>query len=64
MVKKIVAIIPARGGSKRIHNKNLYPIFDKPLIQYTIDQAKKSKLLTDFFVSSDDKKNFRLCKIE
>ncbi len=63
MVNKIVAIIPARGGSKRIHNKNLYPIFDKPLIQYTIDQAKKSKLLTDFFVSSDDKKILDYAKL-
>ena len=63
MDNKIVAIIPARGGSKRIHNKNLYPIYDKPLIQYTIDQAKKSKLLMDFFVSSDDKKILDYAKL-
>lgn len=50
----IIAIIPARGGSKRIRDKNLYPILKKPLIQYTIEQAKQSKLLKDVFVSSDN----------
>ncbi len=54
MKHDIIAIIPARGGSKRIRDKNLYPVLKKPLIQYTIEQAKKSKLLKDVFVSSDN----------
>ena len=35
----IVAIIPARGGSKGIPRKNILPLFDKPLITWTIEQA-------------------------
>lgn len=70
MNRNIVAIIPARGGSKRIKNKNLLSILNKPLIDYTLDQANKSKFLKDFFVSSDDElildyvrsKNFKVIK--
>jgi CMP-N,N'-diacetyllegionaminic acid synthase len=50
---KILGIIPARGGSKGIKNKNLYKLNGKPLIYYSIQAAKKSKLLTDFVVSTD-----------
>tara|TARA_Y100000022_G_C13141387_1_gene325134 strand:+ start:117 stop:803 length:687 start_codon:yes stop_codon:yes gene_type:complete len=54
MKHDIVAIIPARGGSKRIRDKNLYPLLKKPILQHSIEQAKKSKLLKDVFVSSDN----------
>lgn len=40
----ILGFIPARGGSKGIPKKNLYQLNGKPLIQYTIDEAKKSKI--------------------
>ena len=50
---KILAIIPARGGSKGIPKKNLYSLAGKPLIQYSIEAAKKSKLISDFIVSTD-----------
>jgi len=50
---KILGIIPARGGSKGIRNKNIKPLCGKPLIQYTIESALKSKLLTRISVSSD-----------
>ena len=50
---KTIAIIPARGGSKGIKNKNLIPILGKPLIQYTIDSAIKCELLDDIWISSD-----------
>jgi len=50
---KILGVIPARGGSKGIKNKNLYKLNGKPLIYYSIQAAKKSKLLTDFVVSTD-----------
>lgn len=49
----VVAIIPARGGSKRLPNKNLFPICGKPLITHTIEQALSTQLIGDVFVSSD-----------
>jgi len=52
----IVGVIPARGGSKRLPKKNLRLLNGKPLIAYTIEEAKKSKLLTSFYVSTEDKK--------
>jgi len=50
---KILAIIPARGGSKSIPGKNLAVLDGKPLIQYTIDAAKNSKLIGRLIISSD-----------
>ena len=52
---KILAIIPARGGSKRIKNKNLKLIGGKSLVERTIDVAKKSKYLDKIILSSDKK---------
>ena len=51
--KKIVAIIPARGGSKSIKNKNIIDFNGKPLIYYTINQALRSKEFTRVIVSTD-----------
>lgn len=48
-----MGVIPARGGSKGIKNKNLHNLNGKPLISFTIEAAKKSKLITDFIVSTD-----------
>ena len=42
--KKILAVIPARGGSKRVPMKNIRKIAGKPLIEWTILEAKKSSL--------------------
>ena len=50
---KIVGMIPARMGSTRVKNKNLRLINNKPLIQYIIDSASKSKLLNDLYVNSE-----------
>jgi CMP-N,N'-diacetyllegionaminic acid synthase len=50
----ILAIIPARGGSKSIPRKNIYPIAGKPLIAYTIELALKSNLINRVIVSTDD----------
>tara|TARA_B100001094_G_C18110195_1_gene760701 strand:+ start:767 stop:1465 length:699 start_codon:yes stop_codon:yes gene_type:complete len=52
---KILGIIQARGGSKGIPKKNIKEINGKPLISYTIEEAKKSKMFDNFVVSSDDK---------
>lgn len=50
----IIAIIPARGGSKRIPHKNMIDFCGKPLVQWTIEQAKASKLIDKVYLSSDD----------
>ena len=51
-----IGVITARGGSKGIPKKNIKPLLGKPLIYYTIAEAKKSKSLTRLFVSTDDEK--------
>ena len=51
-----VAIIPARGGTKRIPKKNIKNICGKPIIGWTIDIVKKSKIFNKIIVSTDDKK--------
>jgi N-acylneuraminate cytidylyltransferase len=50
-----VAIIPARGGSRRIPRKNIRPFFGKPIIAYSIEAALQSNLFEAVYVSSDDK---------
>ena len=49
----VLGVIPARGGSKSIPQKNIVDLNGKPLIAYTIDAAKKSKLLNSCIVSTD-----------
>jgi CMP-N-acetylneuraminic acid synthetase len=51
--KKILAVTLARGGSQSIPKKNIALINNKPLIQYTIDEAFKSNYIDDYCVSSD-----------
>ena len=52
--KKTVAIIPARGGSKRIPKKNIVDFHGKPMIAWTIEAALKSKIFDKVIVSTDD----------
>ena len=52
---KNVAIIPARGGSKRIPRKNVKDFLGKPIIAYSIETALKSELFDEVMVSTDDK---------
>ena len=52
---KTLAIIPARGGSKRIPKKNIKNFFGKPIIAYSIEAAKKSEIFNEIMVSTDDK---------
>lgn len=49
-----LAIIPARGGSKSIHKKNIFPIAGKPLIGYSIEHAMASEKIDRVIVSTDD----------
>ena len=62
MLKNIVAIIPARGNSKRFKNKNIYKIKNKPMIVYTIDACKNSNLIKHIFVSSENKRILEISK--
>lgn len=49
----IVAIIPARSGSKGVPKKNIHPLAGKPLIRYTVDEARKVSLIDRIIVSTD-----------
>jgi CMP-N-acetylneuraminic acid synthetase len=51
--KRIIAIIPARGGSKGLPGKNIKPLLGKPLLSWTIEQANASRYIDDIFVSTD-----------
>ncbi|AZQ44701.1 acylneuraminate cytidylyltransferase family protein [Nonlabens ponticola] len=51
---KILAVIPARGGSKGIPRKNIKMLGSKPLIAYSIDVALESQLFDDIIVSTED----------
>ena len=50
----MLAVIPARGGSKGISNKNIVPLMGKPLINWTIEAAQSSRYIDRLILSSDD----------
>ncbi len=58
----IVALIPARGGSKRIPKKNIKDFFGKPLIAYSIETAKNSQLFDRIIVSTDNEEIASIAK--
>ncbi|MFH0969681.1 MAG: pseudaminic acid cytidylyltransferase [Patescibacteria group bacterium] len=60
--KKILAIIPARGGSKRIPRKNIKDFLGKPIIAYSIETALKSGLFDEVMVSTDDQEIAEVAK--
>jgi len=59
---KKIAIIPARGGSKRIPRKNIKYFLGKPIIAYSIEAALKSNLFEEIMVSTDDKEIAEIAK--
>lgn len=59
---KILCTICARGGSKGVKNKNIKPLHGKPLIAYTIEQAKASNLFEHIVVSSDSEDIIQIAK--
>jgi len=59
---KLIAIIPARGGSKGIPRKNIKLVNSKPLIEYSLDVAVKLKSISSVWVSSDDNNILDICK--
>jgi len=62
MNKDAIAIIPARGGSKRIPRKNIKEFFGKPLIAYSIEIALSSGLFSKVVVSTDDEEIAKVAK--
>ncbi len=62
-MSKCVAIIPARGGSKRIPRKNIKDFHGKPLIAYSIEVALKSGLFQKVIVSTDDEEIASIAKL-
>lgn len=59
---KNIAIIPARGGSKRIPRKNIRPFMGKPIIAYSIEAALQSGLFDEVMVSTDDEEIAAIAK--
>lgn len=62
--KKVLAIIPARGGSKRLPRKNILPLGAEPLIKWTIDAAKDCQYIDRFIVSTEDSEIAEVSKKE
>lgn len=62
MGKKFLFIIPARGGSKGVSRKNIRDLAGKPLITWTIEEAKKSKFADQIILSSEDKEIIQVAK--
>lgn len=60
--KKLLAIIPARGGSKRLPKKNVLPFAGRPLISWTIDAALSSLCFDSIVVSSDDEPTLSIAR--
>lgn len=60
--KRILAIIPARGGSKGVPRKNIRNLAGKPLIAWTIEEANKSKYIDRTIISSDDEEIMMVAK--
>ena len=51
--EKIIAIIPARGGSKGIKNKNIYPINGKPLVYWTVYASQMAECIDKVIIATD-----------
>ena len=62
-LKNILGVIPARGGSKGIPNKNIIEIGGNPLIHYTIKAGLESKMLTHCVVSTESDEIKRIAKV-
>lgn len=60
--KKIVVCIPARGGSKGIPKKNIVDLVGKPLIAHSIEAAKNCELVSEVYVSTEDKEIAEISK--
>ena len=59
---KSVAVITARGGSKRIPRKNIKPFLGKPILEYSIEAALQADLFHEVMVSTDDEEIAEVAK--
>ncbi len=62
LLKNILVIIPAKGNSKRLKNKNILKIWGKPMLYWSIQAAKKSKFKNKIYVSSENEKILKYAK--
>ena len=60
--RKIIAIIPARSGSKSMKDKNIRELGKKPLIAWSIESCFKSKFISKVYVSTDSKRYAKIAK--
>lgn len=60
--KRVIAVIPARGGSKSVPYKNIRPLAGKPLIVWSIEIAQETKEIDRIIVSTDDEKIAKIAK--
>lgn len=61
--QRVLAVIPARGGSKRLPGKNVRDFLGKPLIAWTIEQAQNSSYIDTLICSTDDAEIERISKM-
>lgn len=59
---KITAIIPARSGSKRLRNKNIYPVWGKPMLFWAIKACKESQHMIEPWVTTDSEEIARIAR--
>lgn len=59
---KVLGVIPARGGSKRLHRKNIKLLNGKPMLAYTIEAAHAATTLTHFVVTSEDREIIKVAR--
>lgn len=62
LLKNVVAIIPARGNSKRFKNKNIYNVQGLPMLSWVVNECKKSLLINNIYVTSEDDKIIKNAK--
>ena len=58
----IIAVIPAKGQSTRLPNKNMSDINGRPMLDFTIEYARRSKLISEIYVSTEDAVIAEHCK--
>jgi len=61
--RRVIGVIPARGGSKGLPGKNIRPLCGRPLIAWTIEAARASRYLDEIVLSSDDERIIAVARL-